>query len=520
MTGAPKIRAMEIIREVEEEPRGVYCGAIGYVDARGDGVQCRDPHAGAARRRGRDGRRRRHRLGFSEPASEYAECLLKARFLTEAEEPFRLIETMRWVPRAKDSICWSGICSGCKRRAGISVFVSMETAVRKALSRAVEGLEGMQRVRLTLGARGDVQVEAEADRPARPRYRVALRVRGRAPVDSRDWRVSSQDDVARSLRSRACRAARGDGVRRGRVRERARRGDGGQPDECVRRARRGVVDAAAVVRRARRMLAARVDRERAASAWWNAFCARRLGEGTVWFGNALRGLVRGHERRGVPRNPAFAARERVSANHRGRLTLWGSHNAARLYDWVIRLSEHPEGAVGAGHGFVRGELVLSHSARRDAGADGSGAAREGVADRRRVHDRIGRRRISGLCDRLFLLRDVGQVADRFLRAARRVRGVPAAVQRMGPLDHLDQRHDADPLQARHDRERGGAFRSAGVSRASLRDARRAVLSRGGAALCLRRADPRVHREASDAGDDGGRCCSSSPGSWRQVICIL
>ncbi|PZQ95968.1 MAG: aminodeoxychorismate synthase component I [Cereibacter sphaeroides] len=31
VTGAPKIRAMEIIREVEERPRGVYCGAIGWM---------------------------------------------------------------------------------------------------------------------------------------------------------------------------------------------------------------------------------------------------------------------------------------------------------------------------------------------------------------------------------------------------------------------------------------------------------------------------------------------------------
>ena len=30
VTGAPKLRAMEIIRDVETSPRGVYCGAIGH----------------------------------------------------------------------------------------------------------------------------------------------------------------------------------------------------------------------------------------------------------------------------------------------------------------------------------------------------------------------------------------------------------------------------------------------------------------------------------------------------------
>lgn len=38
VTGAPKIRAMEIIREIEPEPRGVYCGAVGWLSPSGD--QC------------------------------------------------------------------------------------------------------------------------------------------------------------------------------------------------------------------------------------------------------------------------------------------------------------------------------------------------------------------------------------------------------------------------------------------------------------------------------------------------
>ena len=36
VTGAPKIRAMEIIREVEPWPRGVYCGAVGWMSPGGE----------------------------------------------------------------------------------------------------------------------------------------------------------------------------------------------------------------------------------------------------------------------------------------------------------------------------------------------------------------------------------------------------------------------------------------------------------------------------------------------------
>jgi para-aminobenzoate synthetase component I len=35
VTGAPKIRAIEIIEELEQHPRGVYCGALGFIDHEG-----------------------------------------------------------------------------------------------------------------------------------------------------------------------------------------------------------------------------------------------------------------------------------------------------------------------------------------------------------------------------------------------------------------------------------------------------------------------------------------------------
>jgi para-aminobenzoate synthetase/4-amino-4-deoxychorismate lyase len=82
VTGAPKLRAMQRIRELETGPRGVYCGAVGYA---GPGGAVFNVPIRTVELRGGQGR-----LGVgsgvvwdSEPMAEYEECLLKARFLLE-----------------------------------------------------------------------------------------------------------------------------------------------------------------------------------------------------------------------------------------------------------------------------------------------------------------------------------------------------------------------------------------------------------------------------------------------------
>jgi para-aminobenzoate synthetase/4-amino-4-deoxychorismate lyase len=84
VTGAPKIRAMELIADLEDSPRGVYCGAIGRLSPDGHAlfnVAIRTPVIFA------DGTAE---MGIgsgvvadSDGGREYAECLLKMRFLTD-----------------------------------------------------------------------------------------------------------------------------------------------------------------------------------------------------------------------------------------------------------------------------------------------------------------------------------------------------------------------------------------------------------------------------------------------------
>ncbi|GBG01017.1 aminodeoxychorismate synthase, component I [Azospira sp. I13] len=96
ITGAPKLRAMEIIDELEATPRGLYTGALGAVSPDGDfrfNVSIRTLELD-----GQGGGQLGVGSGIvidSEPQAEYRECLLKARFLTDLDPGFSLIETLR-----------------------------------------------------------------------------------------------------------------------------------------------------------------------------------------------------------------------------------------------------------------------------------------------------------------------------------------------------------------------------------------------------------------------------------------
>jgi para-aminobenzoate synthetase component 1 len=83
VTGAPKIRAMEALRELESAPRGVYCGAIGWVAPTGGmrfsvAIRTVSLYAGGEAIYNVGG----GVVADSTAEAEYAECLLKARFAT------------------------------------------------------------------------------------------------------------------------------------------------------------------------------------------------------------------------------------------------------------------------------------------------------------------------------------------------------------------------------------------------------------------------------------------------------
>jgi para-aminobenzoate synthetase component I len=87
ITGAPKIRAMEVISEIEGQARGVYCGAIGYLGFNGRvdmniAIRTAMFSGGVARVHGGGGITAR-----SQPAAEYEETLTKVSRIMQAFAP-------------------------------------------------------------------------------------------------------------------------------------------------------------------------------------------------------------------------------------------------------------------------------------------------------------------------------------------------------------------------------------------------------------------------------------------------
>ncbi|RQZ32477.1 aminodeoxychorismate synthase component I [Burkholderia sp. Bp9090] len=204
ITGAPKHKTMELIDAIESTPRGLYTGAIGWLDAPKEG-----PSAGAAVPDGvagcgdfclsvairtltldatavdaaatidaRDAAtaasgRRRGRMGVgagivldSVAADEYAECELKARFLTDADPGFQLFETTA-ATRADGIRHLERHLARLQRSADAFGFRLDADALRREIDvrcAALDG-DGPYRMKLALAKDGTVDITAAVLKP-------------------------------------------------------------------------------------------------------------------------------------------------------------------------------------------------------------------------------------------------------------------------------------------------------------------------------------------------------------------
>ena len=191
ITGAPKIRAMELIDELERDARGPYCGATGRIDAKGDAafnVAIRTLRLTP----GENGRGRATMgvggaiVADSELLPEWREALLKGGFVRLNAGGADLIETMRFTPEAGVPLLDLHL-ERIRTSAAELGFSFDRHAARNAIQALCFVAEHAARLRLVASRGGAYSLElgplpAPLDGPARCAV-LAL------PVDPGDWRL-------------------------------------------------------------------------------------------------------------------------------------------------------------------------------------------------------------------------------------------------------------------------------------------------------------------------------------------
>ena len=187
ITGAPKVQATRIIARLEDSPRDVYTGCIGW-SAPGRRAEfnvairtaCIDRRAGSAVYGTGGGI-----VWDSSPTAEFEECRTKAQVLFETDPPFSLLETMLWQPRRGFRLLDLHLA----RLADSADYFDIPldpAAMRRALDAAAAGWPPRpHRVRLLVDADGTPSVEAAPFDPRAERrtWRLAPAA---GPVDSAD----------------------------------------------------------------------------------------------------------------------------------------------------------------------------------------------------------------------------------------------------------------------------------------------------------------------------------------------
>jgi para-aminobenzoate synthetase/4-amino-4-deoxychorismate lyase len=188
VTGAPKIAAMQALRELEPEPRGAYTGSMGWIEPGGDAafnvlIRTLEWPTGAARAN----------LGLgsglvadSVPRDEWAECLLKGDFVRRQSQTFDLIETMRFDP-SEGIVELDRHLDRMKASAAALDFHFDRHAARNELQAATFGRKQRSMVRLLLSRSGAmaIQVKRFEDPDETP---VPVSVRD-LPVQPSDFRL-------------------------------------------------------------------------------------------------------------------------------------------------------------------------------------------------------------------------------------------------------------------------------------------------------------------------------------------
>jgi para-aminobenzoate synthetase/4-amino-4-deoxychorismate lyase len=182
VTGAPKRRTMEIIRDLEDKTRGVYTGAIGFLAP--DGGACFSVPI-----RTLDVRAEHVSMGVgggivadSTAEAEYDECLLKASFLDQAASAPKLIETLLW---SEGYPLLELHMARLSASADKLWFPFDGTRIRSELGEAAERLKEDTRVRLLLSIDGSSEIACGPI--SGPRSDLRVRISSRRLLSTDLW---------------------------------------------------------------------------------------------------------------------------------------------------------------------------------------------------------------------------------------------------------------------------------------------------------------------------------------------
>ena len=160
ITGAPKVASMKIIAELEDTPREIYTGAIGFI-----GPNRQAQFSVAIRTALIDNESNEAVYGIgggivwdSDPDEEYRECLAKARILasTNPGKDFELLETMLWVPDTGIFMLDEHL-GRMQASAGYFDFIFDQKMIRDTLARLIHHLPKQRhRIRLILQRDGQI----------------------------------------------------------------------------------------------------------------------------------------------------------------------------------------------------------------------------------------------------------------------------------------------------------------------------------------------------------------------------
>ena len=191
ITGAPKIRAMELIDQVERDSRGPYCGAIGRIGPGGEAAF----NVAIRTIRLTPGENGKHHavLGVggaivadSDPLGEWRECLIKAGFVRGQAGGHDLIETMRFDPEEGVPLLDLHL-ERIKTSAAELGFSFDRHEARNRIQALCFELDAPAKLRLVLARSGEIALETAPITPLAegPVPCIALPL----PVVPGDWRL-------------------------------------------------------------------------------------------------------------------------------------------------------------------------------------------------------------------------------------------------------------------------------------------------------------------------------------------